>query len=238
MKTKHLKASGLGLAAVMLLLAGGLLLGGCESDAVAPNETLPEVTDQEAAQQAALVAVGIAHVGPQLLKFDGLKAGPAELGVYPYDFPEGGDITGSIVLEYFTGGEGGNHSSWNNADYGLLYTPEGEEVSVAVELFEGVEVVYSVTFNLGGPINRSADTATVSGPGTLIMGEIVRDFTLTNVFLDAVSSYPGGGSFDFTAGSIVVTVTYDGTRFATVTVSGGATFEIDLDTGLISSVGD
>ena len=238
MKHKQLIARGSGIAALLLLLAGGLMLGGCESDVVAPDDDLPELTEMEAAQQAALVAVGVAQVGPQLLKFAGLKAGPAVLGVYPYDFPVGGDITGSIVLEYFIGGAGGTHSTWDEADYGLLYTPEGEAVSVTVELVEGAEVIYSVTFNLGGPINRAADTATVSGPGTLIMGDFVQGFTLTNVLLNDVSSYPDGGTMDFLAGSVEITVTYDGSRYATATVLGGSVFEIDLDTGIVSSAAD
>ena len=101
---------GAGLMGVLILLLGFcLVIGGCESDSVVPQEQLPALTEQGAAQQASLVAVGISKAGPELLNFSG-KSGDKELGVYPYTFPEGGDISGTIMLEYFTGGAGGTHS--------------------------------------------------------------------------------------------------------------------------------
>ncbi len=239
MTNKQWKAGRGGLGVLflpILLLACGLLINGCESDSVAPHDELPELTEKEAAQQAALVAVGISKVGPELLKFDGLKSGGKELGVYPYTFPAEGDVTGSIVLEYFTGGAGGTHSLWDDADYGLLYTPEGEALAVAVDLGGGLMPIFSLTFDLHGDINQTADTATVSGAGTFTSGDSINDFTLTNLLLEEVSSYPSGGSMDYLVGSIVLVVTYDGSSTAGVEIGGVLAYEIDLNTGIVTPV--
>ena len=221
--------------ALILLLGTGLLLMGCESDSVAPDEELPALTGEEAAQQAALVAVGVAKVGPELVKFDGSKASPAEDGVYPYTFPQGSNVTGSIVLEFFSGGPTGSHVVWDMADYGKLYTPNGEMVTVSVDLGE-IDPIYSVAFELYGPIDRAADTATVSGTGTFISGDRTTPFTLTDVLLEDVSTYPDGGTVVLAGEGIEATVTYDGTRYATVAITDGDTFSLDLDTGIITVV--
>jgi hypothetical protein len=238
MKWNQMMNGGSWAGALVLLMGIGLLVAGCESDPVAPQDTLPELTEGEVAQQAALVAVGIAQAGPKMLTYDGTKSGPAELGVYPYSFPSEGNISGIIVLEYFTGGSEGVHSNWDDADYGKLYTPEGENVTVALDLGGGVEPIFSVTFDLFGPIDRPADTATVSGSGTFTTQEFVRSFTLTDVILTEVSSYPSGGTMDYTSGSIDLTVTYDGSRYVSADIDGGGAFVIDLDTGLSSPAGD
>ncbi len=238
MKHNKLMAGGSGIAA-LLLLTGGLMLAGCESDPVAPQEELPQLTEQEAAQQAAIVAVGLAKVGPELLKFSGLKAGPMELGVYPYEFPSGGDITGSIMLEYFDGGPEGTHSHWNSADYGLLYSPAGEVVTLALDLGFGFEVSVDLTFDLAGPIDRAADTATVTGSGTLASGDATTGFTIYEtdpVVLSGLSTYPSGGTLVFNIDGIELEVFYDGDDTASVEIAGVITYEIDLNTGIVTLV--
>ncbi|MCK9995921.1 MAG: hypothetical protein KAH56_06550 [Candidatus Krumholzibacteria bacterium] len=238
MKHKKWMTDGRGIVA-LLLLTGGLMLVGCESDPVAPQDELPQLTEQEAAQQAAIVAVGLAKVGPELLKFSGLKAGPAELGIYPYEFPSGGDITGSIMLEYFDGGPGGTHSHWNDADYGLLYSPSGEVVTLALDLGFGFEVSVDLTFDLAGPIDRAADTATVTGSGTLASGDETTGFTISEtdpVVLSGLSAYPSGGTLLFTIDGIQLEVSYDGDDTAAVTIADVVTFMIDLDTGIVTPV--
>lgn len=238
MKLDKMMKGRVGAGALVLLLGCGLLLAGCESDPVAPNEELPALTEQESAQQAALVAVGVAQVGPRLVTFNGAKAYNKVDGVYPYTFPPGGDISGSIMLEYFNGGPDGVHSAWDMADYGLLYTPEGDSVTVALDLGGGVEPIFSVTFDLEGPIDREEDTATVSGAGTFSSGGFFQNFSLTDVLLDDVSSYPDGGTMVFTGGPFETTVTYDGTRYALVVITGGPAWVIDLDTAMITLVED
>ena len=221
-----------------LLLACGLLVGGCESDSVAPQDELPELTELEVTKQAALVAWGIAKVGPELLKYDGPKFRDKDLGVYPYTFPESENITGSIVLEYFTGGAGGTHCLWDVADYGLLYTPEGEVLTIALDLGEGLVPVFELTFDLHGDINQTADTATVSGSGTFVTGDEISDFTLTNVVLTDVSDYPTGGEMGFIADGIALVVNYDGVKMVEVTIDETVAYMIDLDSGNVTPVGE
>lgn len=222
---------------LILLLGFCLVIGGCESDSVVPQEQLPALTEQGAAQQASLVAVGISKAGPELLNFSG-KSGDKELGVYPYTFPEGGDISGTIMLEYFTGGAGGTHSSWDDADYGLLYTTEGNEVSVALDL-DGLEPQFGLTFNLYGPIDQVADTAEVSGTGTFTTGDSSNDFTIPDddpVLLEAISTYPSGGMFLYSADGFELMVVYDGSDTAIIQIAEVVAYTIDLDTGIVTPV--
>jgi hypothetical protein len=228
---------GLGLAGVLILLLGFcLVIGGCESDSVTPKDQLPALTEQGAAQQAALVAVGISKAGPELLNFSG-KSGDKELGVYPYTFPVGGDITGTIMLEYFTGGSGGTHSLWSEADYGLLYTTEGNEVSVALDL-EGLEPQFGLEFDLHGPIDQVLDTAEVAGTGIFRSGDSSHGFTIPEddpVVLEAVSTYPSGGMFMYSADGFDLVVIYDGSNTAMIEIAEVVAYTIDLDTGIVTS---
>ena len=221
----------------ILVLACGALVGGCESDSVAPHDELPVLTEREVVQQAALVAVGIAKVGPEVMNFQGLKTFEKELGVYIRTFPEGGDITGSIIIEYFNGGPSGVHSLWDDADYGLFYTPEGERVTIDLEIPDVGTSVFALDFDLHGDIDHEADTATVSGSGNLTTGDFHPSFTITNVVLTEVSSYPDGGTFEFVAGVITVVVEYDGDNTSTVSINDVITYVIDLDTGIVTLIG-
>lgn len=231
---------GLPLTGVLILLLGFcLVLGGCESDAVAPQDELPALTEQGAAQQAALVAVGISMAAPELLNFSG-KSGAKDLGIYPYTFPEGGGVTGTIMLEYFTGGAGGAHSLWSDADYGMLYTTEGEEVSVDLDL-DGLDPEFGITFDVEGPIDQVADTAEVFGTGTFTTGDSSNGFDIPEedpVLLEAISTYPTGGMFAYSADGFELVVVYDGDVTALVFVSGAPEpgYSINLDTGIVTPI--
>ncbi len=224
---------------LVLLMAGGLLMAGCESDSVSPDDPVPELTELQAAQLAGRVAFGISEVGPRILTFRGSKPRDKDLGVYPYEFPAGGDITGTIVLEYFEGGAEGNHSSWEEADYGLLYTP-GSTVLTAAKDIGGTEVVlFEVSFNLFGDINQSADRADILGSGNLTVGSFSSDFTIPEddpVVLLGVSSFPESGMFLLTVSGIELLVIYDGDSTAGVLVGGVPAYVIDLETGDVTPI--
>lgn len=225
--------------ALVLLMAGGLLLGGCESDSVTPNDDVPELTELQAAQVAGRIASGIAKVGPELLKFDGPKSGNKVLGVYPYEFPSGGDITGTIVLEYFEGGAGGTHSNWDDADYGLIYTPGSTVVTAAIDLGGTEALLFEISFNLHGDINQTADTAAVLGGGTLAIGSFINSFSIPDdepVVLSGVSSYPHGGMVIVNVDGVDLLVIYDGDHTAGVSVGGVISYLIDLDNGEVTPV--
>jgi hypothetical protein len=233
---------GWGLAVSLILLLGLILLvGGCESDAVAPQDELPQPTEEEAVQQAALVAAGIAKSSPLLLEYNGKK----DLGMYPYTFPPGGDISGSVVLEYFDGGSDGEPSHWNDADYGRMYsvddpeTDDLEGVSVSLELPGGLEPLFEVIFILEGPIDRAADTAELFGAGSLSMGGSPVGWTIPETapaVISGLSNYPTGGLVNFVIGSFELNVQYDGDHTAYVYVGDAEepTYEIDLDTAIIT----
>lgn len=220
--------------ACVLLLGFGLLMAGCESDPVAPQEEPPALTEKEAAQQAALVAVGVAEIGPEILKAPALK----DLGIYPYDFPADGIVLGSVIMEFFTGGAGGTHSHWNDADYGLLYTPDKEvlEVEFMLPIGEGVTVGFALDFSLFGPIDREEDEAVVSGTGNYITGAGTAPFTLTSVVVSGIYAYPTDGTLLFETGGWEVLVTYDGTDTALVAVNGVDMFTVNLDTGWLTPI--
>lgn len=231
---------GLGLTGVLIPLLGFcLVIGGCESDAVAPQDELPALTEQGAAQQAALVAVGISKAAPELLNFSGKKSGDKVLGIYEYELTDGG-LSGTIMLEYFTGGAGGTHSSWEVADYGLLYTTEGNEVSVVLDI-EGLEPEFGISFDLEGPIDQEADTAEVFGTGTFTTGDSSNGFTIPEddpVLLEAISTYPSGGMFAYTGDGFSLVVVYDGDVTADVFVSEAPEpgYSINLDTGMVTVI--
>jgi hypothetical protein len=236
MEFKPMLKGGRWAVGLILSMGLGLLINGCESDATAPDDAVPALSELQVARQAGRVAAGLAKVGPEILRFKGKNAGPAELGVYPFDFPEGGDITGSIVLEYFTGGAGGTHSTWGEADYGLLYTPGSSRLTVAVDL-GGLDVEgFQLAFDLHGGINRLIDTARVSGSGSIVSGAWTTDFTIPEsdpVNLSGISSYPSGGMLVFMVGDTELLVMYDGDDTAGVSIDEVLTYVIDLDTGIV-----
>ena len=225
-------------AAMLLLLGCGLLLAGCDSDPVAPQEGPPALTEQEAAQRAGLVAVSMARIGPEILEARTLKDAADELGVYPYTFPVGGDVTGTVIMEYFTGGAEGSHSHWNDADYGMIYTETGSALDVEIPLPVAPEVVvaFSVDFYFAGPINRLVDTATVSGSGNFVAGAWTEHFTMTNVQVTGFNDYPSGGTIEYVSGAHTLLVTYDGSDAAIVSVDDVDLYAIDLDTAQITSL--
>ncbi len=226
---------GVGLAGILILLLGFcLVLAGCESDAVAPQENLPPLTEKGAAQQAGLVAVGIAKAGPQILNFNGNK----ELGIYTHEFTQGG-ISGSVMLEFFTGGAGGAHSHWDDADYGLFYTPEGAEITVALDL-DGLEPDFGLTFDLYGDIDQVADTAAVAGSGNFTSGDSSHAFNIPDddPVVVVAGDHPTGGMFAYSADGFSLVVVYDGDVTADVYVSDAPEpgYSINLDTGIVTAI--
>lgn len=229
------KNGGAGLLALVLLLACGLLLGGCESDSVAPNDDLPQVTEQEAAQQAALVAAGVSRVGPALVNFDGSKSLEDEPGFYTYTFPSGGDVSGSIHLQYYSGGPSGVPSMWDDADYGRLFTPVGSLLVISLDLGGGVVPTVGLGFQIQGDIDRDTDSAVVNGVGNFVSGDMMAGFSFSDLLVSGLSSYPSGGTMGFTSGTLELTVIFDGDHTANVEIGEVVSYVIDLDTGEVAA---
>jgi hypothetical protein len=161
------------------------------------------------------------------------------VGVYLHEFPEEGDISGSIMLEYFTGGAGGTHSHWDDADYGLLYTTAGGVVSLVLDLGGGVGPMFGLTFDLHGDIDRVADTAELAGSGTFSTGESKNGFSIPDtdpIVYTGVSSYPLAGMMFFSADGFHLSVAYDGDHTANVIIGEIVSYIIDLNSGIVVPV--
>jgi hypothetical protein len=215
-----------------LLVAAGLLVGGCESDSVVPHDNLPAVTQDEAAQQAALAAMAAAQVGPEIVRFQGNKLLNKALGVYTHTMPPGADVQGTVTLEFFDGGPGGVHSSWEDADYALLYTSGDTGITVDLESGGG----FGLTFDVTALVDRPADTATISGGGIFTTGDLASTFSFTDLVVTAVSSYPTGGTMGFTSGSHELVIHFDGDQTAVIMVDSTDTYIIDLAEGSVTEI--
>jgi len=229
--------------AAILIMGGALLLNGCESDSVAPDDGIPQLTERDVAGQAGAVAAAMAKVSPEILRFSPTKAAK-ELGIYPYDFPGNPNVTGEITLEFFTGGAGGTHVVYDEADYGLLYTDPGEMLHVEIEYIPGewvdevwVEPAY-IMFDLGldiqGNLDRDAGSAVVSGTGTFVSGPHPGSFQLTGLGVSENGAYPTAGTLMFTAAGWTISVVFDGDETADVLVDGVPTYVVNMDTGWVT----
>jgi len=229
----HKKSGRRWAVAAILIMGGALLLNGCESDPVAPNDDIPGLTEKDVAGQAGAVAAAIAKVSPEILRFSPTKAAK-ELGIYPYDFPGNPNVTGEVTLEFFTGGAGGTHVVYDEADYGLLYTDPGEILHVEIEYLEGAFIMFDLGLNMEGHLDRDAGSAVVSGTGTFVSGPHPGDFVLTGLGVSENGEYPTAGSLLFTSAGWTMSVVFDGDETADILVDGVPTYVVDMDTGWVT----
>lgn len=218
--------------AVILLLAGALLLAGCESDSVAPQDEIPSLSERDVAQQAGVVATILAKVSPEIIRFQPSKAAK-ELGVYPYDFSDTPQVTGLVTLEFFSGGPGGTYVAHDAADFGLLYTDPGEMLHVEVPLVEEVSVEFDLGLNLEGYLDQEAGSAVVSGAGTFVSGYHPGSFTLTGLGVSENGLYPTAGTLMFTAADWTMNVVFDGDETAVILLDGVPLYVVNMVTGLV-----
>ena len=209
--------------AVPMLLVGGLLLSGCDSDSVAPQDEAPALSSADVAAQAGYVAMAVAAIGPETVEF----AGKADKDSYTETFA--GDIAGEVHLDFFTGG---TPSSWQGADHVDLYTGEDAPLVIMVGM-SGAEGTVLLGFDVSADIDRNAnpDTAVIDGSGTFASGPYTATFGFDGVAVAAGGSYPASGTMSFSGSGHTGTVTFNGTNLASLSMQGGANWVIDLDTG-------
>lgn len=216
-------------AAAMLLplLAGALLLAGCESDPVAPQDDPPALSAGDVANQAGWVATAAQMIAPQAVEF----AGKGDKDVYTETFT--GDVNGTITLDFSAGGA---PAAWDVADYVEITTPEGAPLIISVGI-EGVEGTILLGLDLMADIDRTADPdeATVGGGGTMVSGPYAASFTFESLVVVA-GGYPASGTMTFLSGGFTATVTFDGDNTATIAIAGGPSFSVNLDTGATSEL--
>jgi hypothetical protein len=212
------------LAALLMaaLLALGLLAGGCESDATAPQDAAPALTEQGAATQAGAVAFAIAQVGPEILRFSGVAKAD-----YSHTFA--GDVTGTVYLNYRTGGPTGTPATPGTGDWARLYTAPGVPLTAIV----GPATV-TLGLDITADIDQGTSSAVLGGGGVFHTGVHTALFTFTNLAVTEAGAYPTGGSMTFTGALFSMTVAFDGTNIAVITVTGHGSWSLNLDTGTLT----
>jgi hypothetical protein len=208
-----------------MLLALGLLAGGCESDATAPQET-PALSEQGAATQAGMVAMAIVQVGPDMINF-------SEPTKQVYSRTFAGDISGTVYLDFRVGADG-VPATWAVGNWVRMYTGAAEPLVITIGDAGGSA---QLGLDVNAALNRVDSSAVIGGGGTFTTGPYSAAFTFTDLAIASAAGYPTAGSMTFTGAGYTITVTFDGTNVATITVSGLGTWYVNLDTGVVSQAG-
>jgi len=206
-----------------LLVMGILALTGCESDSVTPDDPNPELTLEDAAHQAAVVVLGIAEVGPRVVRVAPVKT------VYTHEFDGTDGITGTVQMDFRMGGPEGASASATEGTWAGLMTLGGNGLVLQTELGGTMYLAVGLTCT----INQATSTATMlpGSGGTFIAGVYATAFTLDGLEVSAASDYPVAGGMTFTSGPHTLDITFDGTRNALISVDGSPHWTVNMDTG-------
>lgn len=227
MNTVRAFLRGRGALALLLMIPAALLvLGGCESDATAPQDPAPQLSDDDAAAQAGLVAMAIVDVGPEVLTF-------SEAGKTIYSRSFIGDVSGTVYLDFRLGGPSGPSATWATGTWARLSTAAGEPLNIAIGDNGGSA---QLGLDITGDLNRGAGTAVLNGGGTFSSGPYAATFTFDDLAV-ATTGYPAGGTVTFTGGGFVMTVAFNGTSTATITSNLHGTWFVNLETGAVTPGG-
>ena len=213
------------MTALALLACGGLLLTGCESDTVAPQDELPALTQDDVGYQAAGAAALLAGVAIEIVEFTPTK------DAYSYSFDGTDGITGDVNLEYWTGGDiDGDPSTFNLGDYARMWTPNA--AGVVLETGEGGSV--SLSFDIEAEVVQTAPTTAtivVGSSGTFASGGYSGTFDIENIVVTDGLEYPTSGSMTFSSSGFEMVITFDGTNMALISIDGEGTWLVDLSDG-------
>ncbi len=213
---------------LMLLLAMGWLLTGCESDSTAPEDELPPVTAEDVANQSGYLAQALIEVAPLALEYDGSKADESD-GRYSYTFAPGDPVQGTVELLFE---QDGSPSGYSVADHARAWTADGAPIEIQ-PVPDGV--IWELVFTLESAIDQGAGTATVSGSGELEVGDYLATWSVTGYAISDGGQWPAAGTMTFTNEGQTATVTFDGDETATVVV-GDDTWVLNLQTGTLTEV--
>lgn len=207
---------------LLLMLGAAWLLGGCGSDSTAPDDSLPPLSDEDVADQSGFMAVALVQVAPLGLDYGG-KA--ADVGDYTYTFPGGGEVQGTVYLQFRDGGATGDPVAYGQADWARAYTAGDEPLTI--DLIEG-GIPWILAFELFSDLNRATDSALVNGGGSLVIGDYTATWTVEDLQINGAQQWPASGTLTFTNEGITAVVRFNGTSTVTVEV-GESSFDIDLD---------
>ncbi len=212
---------------LVLMLAG--FLGACESDSVSPKDETPELTQENVAYQAAIVALAMVEVGPRVIDFTPSK------NVYTYSFTGYEYVDGDVEIDFRTGGASGAPATPSNADWARLVTLGETGLTVTYDGVDG-SAMY-LTADIQANLNQVNDTATIIVPsgGTLVAAPYTGTYDIDGVVV-GVTGYPTAGTITFTAGGHTLTVTFNGTAIVPVSVDGVPTWMLNLSNGELTDV--
>ena len=208
----------------MLALFG--LLAGCSSDSVAPHDTLPPATAEDAAFQAGLVAYALTEIGPRIMQV----ADPAK-EVRDITFDGDRDLTGTVYLDFRLGPDGVPAAA-GAATWVRQFTASGAPVVYTVP---GAGGQTAFDLDVMASLDHLAVQATIleGSNGTMTSGDTVVTFTLVGVVVGG-SGYPLQGGLTVTSGAHTADVNFNGTHIVTMIVDSSTTYFIDLDTGEVT----
>jgi hypothetical protein len=211
-----------------VLLAGGLLCGGCSNDPVAPHDEVPALQANDVASQAGFVDMAVGIVGPQTVDF----TGKTEASLYQHMFT--GIVTGSIFLEFTIGSAPALPAV---ADHVKLYTGEDTPLIISGGL-EGFEGTVLLTFDISSDLDRGAapNTSTINGGGTFSSGPYEASFSFDNLVFVGGRNYPTSGSMTFSSGGFWATTTYAGANIALMEMSTGVMYQVNLADGVTAQL--
>ena len=202
------------------------LLAGCSSDPVAPQDTLPPATAEDAAFQAGLVAYAVTEIGPQIMQV----ANPAK-EVRDIVFSGDRNLTGTVHLDYRMGPDGVPAAA-GDATWVRLFTASGDPVVYTVPELGGQT---GFDLDVMATLDHMAGQATIleGSNGTMTSGDTVVTFTLQGIVVGS-SGYPQQGGMTITSGEHTAEVMFNGTSVVTMIVDSSSTYFIDLDTGTVT----
>lgn len=212
------------LLSLLSLLALVGLLTGCESDAIAPDEQLSALDNDDVAAQSGTMASAMTGV---FLRIWNPQSSEKDNGEYAFTWTTG-DILGTVYSEFRTA-EGGDLVDHDQAAWVRVYTADGAPLTIAV--FEGA-IPWLFGFDVAADIDQAGGAATLDGGGTLVVDEYLAEFTFIGVVVENGEDYPAAGVMEFTNDGVTATVTYDGDNLVTVT-SGGESWIVDLEDGAV-----
>ena len=212
----------------LVLLLGGMVLSGCESDAVAPQDEAPALSEENVAQQAAIIAMAISEIGPKILTF----TPPLEKTIYTFNFKDFDYVTGQVDIDYRLGGAEGTSSTPEAADYAHLYTVGNPGLSIV----SGDIETMTLTADIMGNLDQDASTATIlaGSQGDLVAGIYTGHYAIDGLVVSP-ADYPTDGTITFTGGIYTIVTTFDGSNTAIVSVDTFPTWSLNLDTGELTT---
>ena len=220
----------------VLLLTAGLALTGCDSDSVAPQDELPPLTANGAAQQAGVMAAGLAQASPQIVDFSGTPV----KNVYSYDFAGQDAIEGMVYLDFRMGSETGDPATSSAGTWARLYTASGSPVDFMIEIIAGSPGHIYLAFDIRANVNQATHSAVIleNSTCTYAAGDYSGTCSFSDIHLQMGASSPTSGTMTIVAGSHTSVVTFDGDHTATVVVDEAASWSIDLDTGQVTAIAE